>query len=195
MNLFVTDDNPALAAQHLDDIRLNKMITESCQMIVMALVQNGLPDSLIPLTKSGRPYKVKGHSNHPVTKWTSRSQANFLWHNTYLGFMLQEYHYRTGKTRTGINVYDVAQNNYHLLPNCPGDAYANCSFYSDNYIQDITHCYRLTMGDKWAADKIKVKWTKREPPKWCNVDTIKIGETYYRFTQKEKSDFEQMILG
>jgi hypothetical protein len=199
MNLFVTDYNPTLAAQHLDDIRLNKMITESCQMIVIALAQNGLPSTLMPLTKLGKPYKVTGHLNHPVTKWTSRSQTNFLWHATYLGSMLQEYHHRTGKNRAGIDIYDLAINHYKLLPTHPEDiiqiTHANCSYYSDNNIQDIVYCYRLTMGDKWAKDKIKVKWTKREPPKWCNIETIKIGETYYRFTEKEKYDFERTILG
>ncbi len=195
MNLFATDPNPIIAAQHLDDIRLNKMITESCQMLVIALVANGLPKHKIPLTKSGQPYKTKGHANHPITKWTGRTRGNFLWHVMYLEAMMIEYHHRTGKTRAGVDVIDTAISNINLIPDGVQEPFHNSSLYSDNDVRGVIYCYRLTMGDKWMKDKIKVKWTKRKPPDWCAVRTVEVDGVHYRFTKREESSLDQLLVG
>lgn len=191
MNLFVTDINPAIAATHLDDMRLNKMITESCQMIVMAMVQNGLPHSKIPLTKAGTPYRVKGHANHPITKWTGMTRGNFHWHVLYLFSMLKEYHLRTGKIRTGENIIASAIDNYSLIPDGDLEPFYNCSTHRGG---DTITAYRLTLLDKWEKDKIKVKWTNIEPPKWAtSLQTIKIDNVYYRYTAKDNLAIEQAL--
>lgn len=194
MNLFATDKDSRVAAKHLDDIRLNKMITESCQMLVIALVKNGLPKERIPLTKAGKPYKTKGHANHPVTIWTGRTRKNFRWHMDYLAEMLDEYHYRTGKTRAGDDIYYVAHDNDRLIPDGILEPFQNCSLYKETLAQDVCECYRQTMIDKWLKDKIKVKWTKREPPSFA-PKTVLIDGVYYKFTETDQSSLDQSLLG
>lgn len=193
MNLFATDNNPVEAAKHLDDIRLNKMITESCQMLVIALVRHGLPQHLIPITKLGKPYKTKGHANHPVTKWTGDNRENFMWHMSYLSAMLGEYHYRTGKIRAGIDVADTAHQWFTLIPDGKLMKFQNSSLYISK-AGDTVGCYRSTMRDKWMADKIKVKWTKRKPPEWCNIPVVESDGVYYRLTEKEASEIEDLLV-
>lgn len=195
MNLFVTDEHPLKAACHLDDIRLNKMITESCQMIVLALAKNGLPASELPLTKAGTPYKTKGHANHPVTLWTGRISGNFLWHVNYLKSALTEYEYRYEKTRTGMNIVDLACKWLALIPEGNLEPFQNSSEYKETIAQDVIYCYRQTMLDKWHRDKIKVKWTKRMPPEWSPLSTVLRDGVYIKFTAKDQKAFEDSLLG
>lgn len=193
MNLFVTDTDERTAAQHLDDIRLNKMITESCQMLVIALVKNGLPKDKIPLTKSGKPYKTKGHANHPVTVWTGRTRGNFRWHLIYLMEMFEEYRFRTGKTHAGEEICLLAHDNDRLITAGVLEPFQNSSLYQTH--ADTVLAYRFTMNDKWKADKIKVKWTKRKPPDWCAIPTVLVDGVYYRFTAADQSSLDQHLLG
>ncbi len=193
LNLFVTDKDPLVAATHLDDIRLNKMIVESCQMIVIALVKNGLPNHLIPLTKAGKPYKTKGHANHPVTIWTGRTEGNFRWHLDYLGAMLIEYNFRTGKNHVGGEIFDLAAHNRNLIPYNGIDSFQNSSKYQETLTQDIFECYRQTMIDKWTTDKIKVKWTKREPPSFA-PKMVLIDGVYYKFTESDQTSVDQLLV-
>lgn len=193
MNLFVTDKDPDDAARHLDDIRLNKMITESCQMLVIALVSNGLPKDKIPLTKAGKPYKTKGHANHPVTRWTARSRGNFRWHLQYLMAMMDEYTYRTGKTHAGDDICYLAHDRDSLIPEGDLESFQNSSLYQN--ASNTIAAYRTTMIEKWIKDKIKVKWTKREPPFWSPVKTVFIDGVYYKFTESDQSSLDQNLLG
>lgn len=193
MNLFVTHSEPRIAATHLDDIRLNKMIVESCQMMVLAAKLNGA--TKFPLTKAGTPYKAKGHINHPVVKWTATSDGNYLWHLTYLGTMLGEYHYRTGKTHAGMHVYDWACQQVSLFPKGAILEFQNSSLFAGKGVVPVIIAYINTMIHKWQNDKIKVKWTKRKPPEWCKIRTVQIGDTWYRVTAAEDSAVDQMLVG
>lgn len=194
MNLFTTSNNPIEAAQHLDDTRLNKMCVESCQMLVMALVANGLSLDKVPLTKSGAPYKTKGHSKHPVTIWTGRTRSNFLWHLIYTKALVAEYHHRTSKTRAGMNVLDAADKHISLIPEGDLEEFYNSSMHPKTRVQDVVECYRKTMIDKWTADKIKVKWTKRKPPEWSTIPVVESNGVYYRLTEKEASEIEGLLV-
>jgi hypothetical protein len=195
MNLFVTDTDPTAAATHLDDIRLNKMIVESSQMLVIAADLNGLPESKRPLTKAGKPYSVKGHRHHPVTMWTASSQARFFWHTLYLCAALQEYHYRTGKTHANTHIAAWAQNMHITLlmgQTMHVGAFQNSSLYKDN--EDVVEAYRATMIHKWTNDKIKVKWTKRGPPDWCNLPTFESHGVWYYQTPAMIQEVENALL-
>lgn len=195
MNLFTTDNDEKTAATHLDDIRLNKMITESCQMLVITLVKNGLPTRLIPLTKAGKPYKTKGHANHPVTVWTGKTRGNFRWHLNYLMEMMDEYTYRTGKTRAGIDICCLAHDWDRLIPEGSLERFQNSSLFPNH--NDVIDAYRFTMNAKWKNDKIKVKWTKRKPPEWLAtaIRVVEVDGVYYRFTEADQNSLDQNLLG
>lgn len=170
MNLFVTDADPKVAVTHLDDVRLNKMITESCQVIVMALSICGLPDVCLPLTIKGKPYRVyTAHRKHPVTLWTACTRGNFEWHLRYLEAAMDEYHYRKHKTRAGMNIIDLARARISLIPEGDRKQFQNSSLYKDQSSSDIDviASYRNTMLYKWKSDKIKLTWTVRGYPLWA----------------------------
>ncbi len=65
MQLFVTDINPAVCARHLDDVRLNKIIVESAQ-----LISTSHPELI------HKPYKAT-HINHPLVVWISEDIENY----------------------------------------------------------------------------------------------------------------------
>ena len=71
MNIFALDKCPMQSALWLDDIRKNKMILESAQMLSTA-VRWLDPDTTLPV------YKL-AYMNHPCTKWARKSRANFSW--------------------------------------------------------------------------------------------------------------------
>jgi len=75
------------SAQSLDNMRVVKMILESCQLLSTALFINNI---------NGAIYKPT-HINHPSTKWTAESSANFLNLVKHTKAMLDEYYLRFNK--------------------------------------------------------------------------------------------------
>ena len=71
MNIFALDQCPMQSALWLDDIRKNKMILESAQMLSTA-VRTLCPDTDLEV------YRV-AYLNHPCTIWARQSRANFRW--------------------------------------------------------------------------------------------------------------------
>lgn len=80
MNIFVTDSCPVFSAVALPDKLVNKMATESCQMISIIYSPWYHNWGTIP-KKDGTPYNTaKGtHRNHPCTKWAAESYENLAW--------------------------------------------------------------------------------------------------------------------
>ena len=70
MNIFFTDSDPEIAAQSLDNLRLNKMILETAQLLSTALREHGYECEDI--------YKST-HKNHPSAIWTRKTTGNFEW--------------------------------------------------------------------------------------------------------------------
>ena len=58
MNIFVLDDDPAIAAQMMCDKHIPKMIVETFQMLGSALRRHGATDEQMPLTSKGTPLLV-----------------------------------------------------------------------------------------------------------------------------------------
>jgi len=184
MNIFVTSSDPVLSAMALDDIRVNKMIIESCQMLMTALTMNGVPQHTLPNTKKGVPFKP-GWQHHPCTKWASRSSANYIWLLEHLKALLAEYNYRSGKKHSFEAYVSFLESNASNVKHGDLEPFQNSSKFP--HVFNTEHAYKETMNDKWRLDKIKVKWTKRVPPSWIwTIKTIKIGEVYYRIDDKVK---------
>ena len=53
MNIFVLDEDPAIAAQMMCDKHIPKMIVETFQMLGSALRRHGATDEQMPLTSKG----------------------------------------------------------------------------------------------------------------------------------------------
>lgn len=165
MNIFVTDPDPAVAATHLDDKRLNKMIIETFQMIATVLHQVNAPVELIPVTKhERRPYKVT-HPYHPCVKWLRESQGNYRWTLRYLAAMIREYRFRFKESHpVGFNMRNAVKATEYI-PQDYQTPFVNCSLLHN--MKDIHKAYKATLYIKWTQiDKKKPKWTKRGPPDW-----------------------------
>lgn len=157
MNIFVTYSDPVKCAQVLDDGRVNKMITESLQMLAVVMHKYGVPHAYIPKNASMRVFSARAHANHPCTIWTGESGANFMWLVEHTRALCREFERRYGKPQRGaINCHALEQ----ALPYLPiGDLtpFVNCTTHKD--IADVHEAYRQAMIDKWTTKKVKYKQT------------------------------------
>jgi hypothetical protein len=177
VNIFVTDSDPVKSAQALDDVRLNKMILESVQMLSSALHINGLHKNKLPKTLKGEPYKPT-HTKHPCTIWVSVNRANYNWLLAHLKAMIEEYSYRTGKVHGCSSTLKELENGLSSIPQGDLAGFQNSSEFKS--CLDTVEAYRKTMNFKWKKDKIKLKWSKRHPPEWIDssLNVLKTGDAY-----------------
>lgn len=124
MNIFVTDENPEVAARNLCDKHVHKMIVESAQMLSAAwwVLDSGSPG---PFS-----YKVT-HKNHPCTKWVRESDGNYLWLGRHAMEMCKEYTRRYKKIHKTEALIDALWK--HPPRNIPN--------YGKNITTDFAHCY------------------------------------------------------
>jgi len=102
MNIFVVDKHPQTAARQLCDKHVVKMVLESAQMLC-SVFENGKA-----------PYK-RAYYNHPCTKWSRESEANYEWLITHAWELCEEYFQRYGKLHKCIEVIEWCDDNYHKL--------------------------------------------------------------------------------
>ena len=101
MNIFAIESNSEGAidwvksAQSLDNLRVVKMILESCQILSTALNEQGVQ----------APYK-SFNPKHPSCLWAAESSANFRALVVHCAAMLEEYTERFGKTHKCDAVLD-----------------------------------------------------------------------------------------
>ena len=81
MNIFVTDDDPVIAARELCDQHVrSKMQIEGAIMLAHAFDQEVLNHPDTPRSKSGNPRKSgRGYYNHQCSIWARESKDNFKW--------------------------------------------------------------------------------------------------------------------
>jgi hypothetical protein len=167
MNIFVTDRCPAISAQALDDLRLNKMILESGQMLASALAEHGCPQSELPLRKDGTPFKARGWGSHPCTKWVKYSRENYEWLVAHTRALIIEKYRRTGVLHSMHRNMPRFDYGTKYMPLLGPSEFANCSLFKDEL--DVTEAYKKTMNSKWKADKRSPKWTNALMPDWANL--------------------------
>lgn len=156
MNIFVVDQNPTICAQSLDDLRLNKMIIETAQLLSTAMREYGY---------AGTDVYKSTHKNHPCAVWARQTQSNYLWLLTYFIALDWERRQRTGKNhKTYVNLHSHLLQGLALIPMGDLTPFANCSTYKHLPVFDA---YKLTLKDKWAKDKRPPKWTNTNKPSWA----------------------------
>lgn len=179
MNIFVLDLDPVKAAQMQCNVHVNKMSTESAQMLCTAhRILDGRHEKR--LSKSGRKlaywslpderesefYKPV-HPNHPCTVWTAETAGNYMWHYRHFIALCKEYTYRYGRvhacqekfqdslSRLPINInHTTKQTPFPLAmksnPEC--------------MVGDPVVSYRAFYQTK--KERFKMVWTNRETPQW-----------------------------
>ncbi len=96
MNIFLLDSDPVKASQYLDNRRVNKMATETAQ--ILCTVAHHLGAQNVPWEKA-RP------ENHPVILWAEKSKENFEWTLRHGQALIQEHYQRTGRDHVFLSLY------------------------------------------------------------------------------------------
>ena len=161
MNIFAFDKCPMRSALWLDDIRKNKMILESAQMLSTA-VRALCPDTTLEVYKTA-------YLNHPCSKWARQSRANFQWLLHHMSWL---YNHKSGEHKSARLIPEFQKYvddgdfpDEYLTP------FANCARnlergvdYSD--IDDVHQAYRMYMNDRWKERNITLTWRWGEEPDW-----------------------------
>lgn len=154
MNIFVIDPDTMKCAKALDDLRLNKMIIETAQLLSTAMREQGYLGNDI--------YKST-HRNHPCAVWVRESSENYKWTLLYMSDLVEERYNRTGKHHKSYEIFNTLCGGPKLMPQGSMTPWANCSLYKDHGIFDA---YKLTLINKWVNDKRPPKWTNSQKPDW-----------------------------
>lgn len=166
MNIFLVDKDPTLCAQALDDLRLNKMILETAQMLCVAYKH------LYPISAAMNKHALykETHVNHPCAVWLRESHViNYIWGCKLFKALHDEKFYRTNKVHLSYIKL------WHILSEHVNDVSINyntmiftfdCSNMYDHV--SIFDRYKLCLMHKWLNDKKPPKWIKRGPPIWAN---------------------------
>lgn len=98
MNIFATHPDPERSAADLDDARVVKMLTETCQLLSwawhlgMARSSGPTPDFPHYGIIYGPP--LGGRASHPATEWACASRQNFRWLVDHAVALANEYQMR-----------------------------------------------------------------------------------------------------
>ena len=104
MNIFAFDRCPMQSASWLDDIRKNKMILESAQMLSTA-VRMLDPDTNLSV------YKL-AYINHPCSKWARASRDNFKWLLSHMSWLYNQKSGSHASARLIPELQQYAENGY-----------------------------------------------------------------------------------
>lgn len=150
MNLFVTDENPKISAQNLDDKRMVKMCLETTQLLCSAINYHG----------GKSPYKST-HLNHPVSVWVRQSQLNAQWAKSHGLALCYQYSKRYGKFHKcenilrSLDLYCLPIDRFTPFVNCAANESLGINF---KHIQDPIEAYRRYLISRWNTDKLKPTW-------------------------------------
>jgi hypothetical protein len=156
MNIFVISSDPKECAQALDDLRLNKMIIETAQLLSTAMRFHGYTGNLV--------YKT-AHLNHPCAVWARESNSNYEWLLSYMQELVIERKARTPKHHKTYDKLFALSQGIAFIPKGSQTPWPNCT--PNKHIADIHDAYKITMRDKWAQDKRPPKWTLSQKPSWA----------------------------
>ena len=163
MNIFALSRCPMQSAWWLDDIRKNKMILESAQMLSTA-VRVLSPDTDLQV------YKV-AYLNHPCTIWARQSRDNFKWLLSHMSHLWLQKGGEHGSARLIPQLDEYSSTGY--FPNEELTPFANCARNLERGVDysehtDTHEAYRLYMNDRWKETNITLTWRWGREPEWRN---------------------------
>lgn len=172
MNIFVTSFDSKEAASHLDDLRLNKMILETAQLLSCAYRYLFEDNDLL--------YKDT-HLNHPCAIWARKSIDNYSWLVQYFDDLAKEKVKRDGATkeRSKIKPHKSWEDLFEIFNLKKTNNYKdristeffdfNCTDFKDE--KDIRISYQKQLLQKWKNDLKLPKWTGGNIPNFVNIIT------------------------
>ncbi len=169
MNIFATSFNTQEAVSHLDDLRLNKMILETAQMLSSAYRCLFGDDT--------RLYKIT-HFNHPCSIWARDNVHHYSWLVQYFDDLAKE-KMRRDLTRISDPIPHKSWNELFEMFNSKktNDYQTKLSvqFFKFNCTEfksepDLRIAYRKQLVKKWQNDI--------RPPKWTSTNIPYFFDTY-----------------
>lgn len=158
MNIFATSSSPFLSAIWLDDLRLNKMILETAQLLCTAHHELG----------SGTAAMYKStHKNHPCAIWARECRGNYLWLFEHFQALCNEYEFRRGKVHASRGLEIFLPHPPAAMPAGERTPFANCTPLKDYTVYAVNAAYRTYMRAKWLNDKRTPTFTKTGWPAWA----------------------------
>lgn len=154
MNIFCTSSCPIESAKFLDNVRVNKMLLESAQLLSAALRLHGYTGSDV--------YKIS-HLNHPSSVWTRTTRGNYEWLLAHFTALCDEYTRRTGKVHASSKLLPVFEQNVGIIPEGERTPFSNNARNLSKGIDystesDVHLAYQLYLNDRWETDKREPKW-------------------------------------
>lgn len=169
MNLFRPYRSLTLSAEALDDLRLNKMILESGQLLSTALRIKAPA-----FAEEHNLYKIT-HQHHPIARWCRASYDNYMEMLLAFECLYAERLYRTDKEHKTFRLYAQAfRSGAQFFPLEPrGTEQPNCTDFPDLPLHEA---YRMHLIRKWQYDRAvgrEPTWTHRECPEWAQPHLYK----------------------
>lgn len=188
VNIFVTDEDPVIAAQSLPDKLAVKMPTESMQMLAHWTAARGhicyRTENAVKL-----PYKLpKSRASHPCTKWVLESDNNGLWLYLHAFAICQTYTTRYGRRHaievSLLQVWDFIENNWDIKLGTSWKKhtpFVQCM--PNEYKSDdpIASYREFMMGEKGYAE-----WRYTPAPPWWDEEKFSPTRERYYLQAKEK---------
>jgi hypothetical protein len=178
MNIFVTNEDPVLAARDLCDKHVrSKMQIEGAIMLAHAFPQEVLDHPSTPKTKTGKSRKSgKGYSKHQCSIWARESKDNFMWLTNHTIEQFNERMYRWPNSTEHFTKDFIVwcSKNLHNTTIQKSSLTPFAVAISDDCIcrKIIPNFNNLSVVDQYRAyiiyDKDFATWTKRESPNWYN---------------------------
>lgn len=169
MNIFAFDDCPKLSALWIDDVRKNKMILESCQMMSHCM-HTLMPHHDRPVYQ---PFTKAGYIKHGCTLWVQEAWENFWW-------LLQYTNHCLSMRNRPHACYDLiphfhwflAQEN--IFPTVFKTPFSNNAARADlgisfKHVDNTNAAYRMYIRKRWEIDTIKLSWNDGDKPWWKNL--------------------------
>ena len=149
MNIFVTSPDPVACARYLDTIRVNKMVTETAQ--ILSTAANTCAGKQVATYKSYNP-------NHPVVLWAMRSRGNYFWLYAHFVALCKEYIKRRKRYhKSYIKCLNELANLSDYIPQGQRTEFLNASK-NHKHIPDVFEAYKLDLKQKCENDVIKLTW-------------------------------------
>ena len=166
MNVFFVDESPIRAAQSLVDQHVNKMVTETAQILSNCYTLEQLEKA--PPTQSGNPRK-HSYPHHPCCKWVQESYDNFEWVVTHgLGVDMERL-YRGFNPSYSVEFIKWCSENRPSFPmeemTPPAQAFGVEweHLRQENTVEAYRSYYNVAKREQPTLKKV---WTRRGAPNW-----------------------------
>ena len=161
VNIFVFDEDPWLSALWLDDVRKNKMILETAQLLSTAIQFND------PFTDL-KVYKP-AYISHPCTIWARTSRDNFNWLTEYMRCLVvqKKTGHKSAELLASFEHYG-SHGRFSLEQRTP---FANCARNRErgvdfSHVADVHSAYRQYICRRWQERTITLSWRWGKEPEW-----------------------------